>query len=227
MNAYAKKLMTYHTVHQLHRDGLSISRISKELVLDWRTVKKYLSMTESDYEQFLQNQSERKKDLEPYEGFAKARLTKYPETSAAQMHDWLKEHYPDFPAVDSKTVFNFVCWVRQKYHLQKVVVQRDYAMVAESAYGAQAQADFGEYNLRNSQGRQVKVYFFIMTLARSRYKYVFFSTTRFTTELSIQAHQQAFAYLEGIPATVVYDQDRLFLVSENHGDLILTEKFRF
>jgi len=53
------------------------------------------------------------------------------------------------------------------------------------------------------------------------------STTRFTTELSILAHQHAFAYLEGIPATVVYDQDRLFLVSENHGDLILTEKFRF
>ncbi|MCF1717054.1 hypothetical protein L0U88_20595 [Flavihumibacter sp. RY-1] len=87
MNTYAKKLMTYHTVHQLHRDGLSISRISKELVLDWRTVKKYLSMTESDYEQFLQNQSERKKDLEPYEGFVKTRLTKYPETSAAQMND--------------------------------------------------------------------------------------------------------------------------------------------
>ena len=227
MNAYAKKLMTYHSVHQLHREGLSISRISKELVLDWRTVKKYLSMTESEYEQFLQHQSERKKDLEPYEGFVKARLTKYPETSAAQMHDWLKEHYPDFPLVDSKTVFNFVCWVRQKYHLQKVVVQRDYAMVAECAYGAQAQADFGEYNLRNNQGRQVKVYFFVMTLARSRYKYVFFSTTRFTTELSILAHQQAFAYLEGIPATVVYDQDRLFLVNENHGDLILTEKFRF
>jgi transposase len=52
------------------------------------------------------------------------------------------------------------------------------------------------------------------------------NTARFTTELSTLANQQAFAYLEGIPATVVYDQDRLFLVSENHGDLILTEKFR-
>jgi hypothetical protein len=100
MNAYAKKLMTYHMVHQLHRDGLSISRMSKELVLDWRTVKKYLLMTESDYKQFLQNQSERKKDLEPYEDFVKARLKKYPKTSAAQMHDWLQEHYPDFPAVE-------------------------------------------------------------------------------------------------------------------------------
>lgn len=154
-------------------------------------------------------------------------MTKYPETSAAQMHDWLKEHYPDFPAVDSKTVFNFVCWVRQKYHLQKVVVQRDYAMVAESAYGAQAQADFGEYNLRNNQGRQVKVYFFIMTLARSRYKYVFFSTTRFTTELSIQAHQQAFAVLWKVFQLRWCMIRTGCLVSENHGDLILTEKFRF
>ncbi|MCF1717060.1 hypothetical protein L0U88_20630 [Flavihumibacter sp. RY-1] len=45
--------------------------------------------------------------------------------------------------------------------------------------------------------------------------------------MSILAHQQVFAYQEGIPATVEYDQDRLFLVSKNHGDLILTEKFRF
>lgn len=95
------------------------------------------------------------------------------------MHNWLKEYYPDFPAVDSKTVFNFICWVRQKYHLQKVVVQREYAMGAEGAYDAQAQADFGEYNLRNSQGRH---------------------HTRFTTELWILSHQQTFAFIEGILA---------------------------
>ncbi len=87
-----------------------------------------------------------------------------------------------------------------------MVVQWYYAMVAESAYSAQAQADFGNT---------------IIVIARAD------TTTRFTTKLSILAHQQAFAYLEGIPAKVVYDQDRLFLVSENHGDLILTEKFRF
>lgn len=226
MNSYAKKLMTYHKVHQLRREGLSIVRISKTMELDWRTVKKYLSLTELEYEQFLQQQGERKKELVPYENFVKARLSRYPETSAAQMHDWLKEHYADFPLVDSKTVFNFVCWVRQKYHLQKIGSQREYAMVPECAYGAQAQVDFGEYNLRNSQGRSVKVYFFILTLSRSRYKYAFFTTAKFTTELSVQAHQQAFAYFEGMPETVVYDQDRLFLVNENYGDLILTEKFR-
>lgn len=218
--------MTYHIVHQLHREGLSATRISEELVMDWRTVKKYLSMSEKEYEAFIFEQSERKRELEPYEGFIKSRLEKYPDTSAAQMQDWLKEHYNDFPTVSSKTVFNFVCRVRQKYHLQKTVNRRDYSMVPEIPYGLQAQADFGQYNLRDRLGRQVKVYFFVMVLARSRYKYVFFSTGNFTTELAIQAHQQAFIFFEGHPQTVVYDQDRLLLVAENYGDLILTEKFR-
>jgi transposase len=174
----------------------------------------------------LITQSERKKELEPYEGFVKSRLSQYPETSAAQMHDWLKEHHPDFPEVNPKTVFNFVTWVRQKYHLVKVESGRDHEMVEETPYGRQAQADFGEYNLRNNQGQKVKVYFFALCLSRSRYKYVWFSASKFTSETAIEAHERAFGYFEGVPDTIVYDQDRVFLVNENRGDLILTEKFR-
>ncbi|MGZ4023512.1 MAG: IS21 family transposase [Flavisolibacter sp.] len=218
--------MTYHLVNQFHRDGFSISYISKHFGLDWRTVKKYLSMTEPEYEAFLHIQSQRRKELEAYEGFVKSRLSKFPETSAAQMHDWLKEHYPDFPQVSQKTVFNFVAGVRQKYHLVKPDGERDHAMVEETPYGVQAQADFGEYNLRNNQGDKVKVYFIAMVLSRSRYKYVFFSTSKFTTDYAIEGHERGFAYFEGIPDTMVYDQDRVFLVDENKGDLVLTEKFR-
>lgn len=227
MNSYAKKLMAYHIVHQLSREGFSVAAISKHLVMDWRTVRKYLDMSEAEYEQFLGKQTERKRELDEFEGFVKSRLGKYPDTSAAQMHDWLKEHYPHFPVVDSKTVFNFVCHVRQKYNIDKTPSAiREYTMVPEAAYGAQAQADFGEYNLRNSQGRKVKVYFFAMSLSRSRYKYLFFSLAKFSTEMAILAHQQAFVFFAGIPETLVYDQDRAFIVDENSGDIILTEKFK-
>lgn len=226
MNLYATKLMTYHLVHQLQREGFSISYISKHFVMDWRTVKKYLSLSEPEYEQFLEAQTDRKKELEPYEGFVKSKLARHPETSSAQMFDWLKEHYPDFPSVNPKTVFNFVAWVRQKYHLPKTELARDYEMVPEMPYGAQAQADFGEYNMRNTQGRKVKVHFFTLSLSRSRYKFVFFSAAKFTAEAAILGHELAFSFLEGVPDTVVYDQDRVFLVSENSGDLVLTEKFR-
>ncbi|MFI5193757.1 MAG: IS21 family transposase, partial [Chitinophagales bacterium] len=122
--------------------------------------------------------------------------------------------------------FNFVAWVRQKYHILKSNAGREYEMVEEAPYGSQAQADFGEYNLRNSQGRKVKVHFMTMVLSRSRYKWVFFSTSKFKTEGSIDGHERAFGFFEGVADTVVYDQDRVFLVDENKGDLVLTEKFR-
>jgi hypothetical protein len=226
MNAYAKRLMTYQLVHRLHHQGFSISYISKHCELDWRSVKKYLAMTEAQYEVFLQTQLERKKELEPFEAFIRTKLTSYPDTSAAQMHDWLKEHHADFPQVNPKTVFNFVSWVRRKYHLPKAQVSRQYQMVEETPYGAQAQADFGEYNMRTTQDGSIKVYFFVLCLSRSRYKYVYFSTSKFNAHRAIEAHQGAFAYMEGVPDTLVYDQDRVFLVSENKGDLVLTEPFR-
>lgn len=227
LTPYLSKLMTYHEAHRLSRDGFSVSYISNYLGLNWRTVKRLLSIEDDRrYEQYLQQATEKDCILDAYEGFIKSKLEQYPDTSSAQMHDWLKEHYPDLPAVSVKTVFNYVSRMRQKYQLLKTEVIRMYEMVPETPYGAQAQVDFGEYNLRNSQGGRVKVYFFTLVLSRSRYKYVLFSRDPFTSATAIDAHEQAFNFIEGMPDTVVYDQDRLFIVDENKGDLVLTEQFR-
>jgi Integrase core domain len=226
MNAYLTKLMMYHEVHRMSREGCSVSKICRTVLLNWRTVKSYLSMDEGQYEQFLAKQSDRNKELLLYEGFVKSRLEQYQDTSAAQMHDWLKEHCEGFPPVSARTVFNFVAWVRQQHHLPKICLVREYEMVEETPYGKQAQVDFGEYTLRDNHGKRVKVFFFTMVLSRSRYKYIWFTTHYFTSELSVQAHERAFAFFEGIPEEVVYDQDKVFIVSENKGDIILTEGFR-
>jgi transposase len=183
-------------------------------------------MTERQYDQFLVAQTEKKKELDPYEEFIKSRLETYQETSAAQMHDWLKEHYPKFPCVTAKTVYNFVMWVRQKYHLPKVSPLRDYEAVEELPYGQQAQVDFGQYNMRNGLGRRIKVWFFTMVLSRSRYKYVFFSDIPFTSYAAIEAHEKAFSFFGGIVKEIVYDQDKVFLADENKGDLLLTDAFK-
>jgi hypothetical protein len=155
-----------------------------------------------------------------------AKLKLYPDTSAAQMHDWLKEHFRHLATVSPKTVFNFVAWVRQKYNLPKIPSARIYEMVAETPYGAQAQVDFGFYNMRDGTGKQVKVTFFTMVLSRSRYKFVWFSEVHFTAPLAVMAHELAFKFFEGIPAEIVYDQDRVFISDENMGDIILTDDFK-
>ena len=216
----------YHEIHKMDRQGHSISYIADYLGINWRTVKKYLSMDDRAYESYLSSQSNRVKELSPYEHFVKTKLDLFPDTSASQMHDWLKEYDNNFPAVNPKTVYNFVMWVRQEYNIPKQKQEREYFIVEELPFGKQAQADFGEYNMRTSTGGRKKVYFFTMVLSRSRYKYVCFSNAPFTSSLTVSAHEKAFEYFNGIPKEIVYGQDKVLLHNENSGDLILTANFK-
>ncbi len=63
MNVYWNKFMTYHEIHSLNREGFTIRQISKELVIDRRTVARYLSMSEQDYEQTMVDHQDRDKVL--------------------------------------------------------------------------------------------------------------------------------------------------------------------
>ena len=220
------KWIMYHEVHRLHREGYKPGQISRYLVMDKRTVKKYLAMSEEEYLAFIDRQSQRNKVLAPYEDFVKTRLEDCPDASAAQVHDWLKENIRDFINVNDKTVFNFVLFIRNKWGIPKSFNHRDFVKVEELPYGKQAQVDFGEYNMTTDEGNRKKIYFFSMVLSRARYKYYYYQDHPFSTIEVIFAHEQAFAFFEGIPEVMVYDQDTLLLISENKGDLILTEAFR-
>lgn len=226
MNYYLHRIMLYHQIHQFSRQGRSITWISSELGLNWRTVKRILSMDEWTFQKNLERGRTREKKLDPYEGFLRDKLSLYPDTSSAQLHDWLKEHHVDFPKVSQRTVFNFVRHVREKYNIPREETGRQYMAVEELPYGLQGQADFGFYNMRTTSGRSKKVQFFTFVLSRSRYKYVHFLDVPFTCALLVEAHERAFEFLGGIPKEVVYDQDRLMMVSENLGDIILTREFR-
>jgi len=183
-------------------------------------------MSEQEYLDYQESLTHRLKKLKPYEDFVRERLEACQEASAAQVHDWLKECHPGFKGVSTKTVYNFVLYVREKYRLPKVFAAREFCKVPELPYGQQAQVDFGEYNMSNPDGQRKKVYFFAMVLSRSRYKYVLFSESPFTTATAIDAHEKAFAFVGGYPAEVVYDQDKVLLTDENKGDLLLTNGFR-
>ncbi|OGS72526.1 MAG: hypothetical protein A3F91_10090 [Flavobacteria bacterium RIFCSPLOWO2_12_FULL_35_11] len=117
-------------------------------------------------------------------------------------------------------------FVRQKYNIPFVSSTREYFPVEESPYGEQAQVDFGEYNMLIANGKRKKVKFFIMVLSRSRMKYIWFLDKPFTAQTVSMAHENAFAFFEGIPKTIVYDQDRTMIVDENIGEIILTSVFK-
>jgi transposase len=224
-NYYQNKWMMYHEIQRLEREGLRPSQIASYLVMDTRTVKKILLMSEAGYENYLEQLSQRAKKLAPFEKFVKERLEDCPMASAAQVKDWLMEYHPELKKVCDKTVYNFVLYVREEHRIPRVFEGREYRMIEELPYGKQVQADFGEFNMTDVEGHRRKVYFLAMVMARSRYKHVTFQDHPFATEEVCVAHDKAFEYFGGYPEVIVYDQDKLLLVKENAGDLILTSTF--
>lgn len=221
------KLTMWSKIKELISDGLNFSQISRRLNIDRHTVSLYASMS---YDEFVSSRSYERlysHKLDDYEDFTVDYLRRYPFVSAAQVHDRLREHYPDFKPVSGKTVFNFVRRLRLTYDIPKEEADvREMNKIPETDYGKYAQVDFGEGWMPRSDGGRVKVYFFVMVLSRSRYKFVYFSKTPFTTALAVYAHQLAFQYFGGVPEKIVYDQDKVFIHSENLGDYKLTARFR-
>lgn len=217
----------WYKVNELNRNGLNKSQISKELKIDRATVRRYLTMSESDFLSWVSNPRRMPKKLSEYYNFVKSLLERYSFLSAAQVEDRLKETFPDLPYVSSKTVYNFVHSIRKRHKITKYKEKtlRHYQKLPEVEYGSEAQVDFGEKTMYDVNGNDKKIYFLVIQLSRSRYKFVYYQEVPFKTVTAIYAHELGFEYFGGIPRHILYDQDKLFVVGENFGDIRLTSEF--
>ena len=218
----------WYKVKELKSKGLNCVQVAHELGIHRQTVMKYDKMTLEEFQSSQSYEREFKYKLDIYEDEVKNELIRAPYLSSRQIHDHLREHHSDFPAVSEKTVFNLVMRVRDKYRISKTYEEtfRPLEKLQETAPGVSMQADFGEYWMHRDDTRRVKVYFFVAVMSYSRHKFVYFSKTPFTSALAIYAHQLAFRFYGGKPREVIYDQDKVFIHSENYGDLVLTKAFQ-
>ncbi len=217
----------WYEVQKLRKKGLNKTQISQQTGLDRCTVRKYLKMEEKEFHNWISTPRNLPLKLSKYKSFVKRELEQCPNLSAAQIEDRLKENFSNLPSIHSKTVYNFVQTVRKQYDIAKQKqANRVFEKLPESAYGEQAQVDFGETWLQSTEGKRKKVYFFAIVLSRSRYKYVYFSNHPFTSASAIEGHELSFEYFEGIPRKIIYDQDSVFLRDENLGDYLLSETFK-
>lgn len=221
------KLIMWSKINELISIGLNYSQIARQLHMHRDTVKLYSKMTAEEFMNSVSYNREYAHKLDIYEDYVVDLLERYPFVSAALVHDRLKEHYPDMIKVSDKTVYNFVKRLRLTHDIPKQdePLPRQMSKLPETDYGEYGQVDFGEGWMPKSDGSRVKVYFLVMVLSRSRYKYLYFSKKPFTSESAIYAHELAFAYFGGKPKKLVYDQDRVFIKDENLGDYKLTARF--
>ncbi len=214
----------YSEIQKLRKMGYKKQRAARQLKIDTKTVHKYWDMTEDEYVAYFMETKERSKIMDPYYDFVLDRLKNYPEITSAIIYDNLRENFHNF-APSYRSVRLYVFYMREKEGIPAPVKIRQYGENPELPFGYQAQVDMGQKTMKDSNGKSVKVYIFAMVLSSSRYKYVCFQLDPFTAKTFVEAHSMAFRFFGGRPSEIVYDQDRVMVVSENGGDIIYTETF--
>jgi transposase len=214
----------YSEIQQLKSEGLNKSQTARRLRLDIKTIIKYWDIDTQEFAEMSQKSWRRSSKLDKYQAQILARLKEYPDLSAAQIQDWLKELYP-LSCFRERTVRRYVAALRKAHGLQKCIAYRQCEAVDELPPGQQMQVDFGEIIVPASGGHKRKVYCMATVLAHSRFKYAEWSDQPFTTPRLTAMLQRCFEYIGGMPQELVFDQDKLVAVSENHGDILYTEEF--
>jgi len=211
-------------IRDLKKKGYKKARAAREMGIDTKTVRKYWDMTDEDYLEYYEQTREREKIMDPYRDLVIQRLEQYPEITSSIIYDNLLETYENFEP-SARSVRLYVANLREELGIPSGVKVRQYNEVAELPFGFQAQVDMGSTIMKDQYDKKVKVYVFAMVMSNSRQKFTYFQAHPFTAEDFVVAHNLAFKYFGGRTAEIVYDQDRVMVVSENYGDIIFTEVF--
>ena len=214
----------YSKIQQLKENNLNKSQVSRYLKIDFKTVTKYWNMSAEEYAEYCKQLRRRK--LDKYQDEILALLHRHNDYTSAQLLDILWERHPEERNnIAASTLRGYVKALRKKYNIPNDTPSRQYQAVADLQPGYQAQVDLGYITLADEDGEPHDVCAMTMVLSHSRYKYVeWFDRPPVTTDF-VNFHERAFAYFRGMPYEIVYDQDRLLIVSENFGDIIYTTEF--
>lgn len=212
----------YIQVQELKALGFSKRKAARVLAVSRDTVRSYWDMTAEEYTTMAE-QIKKQSSLVKYESVILGWLHRYPSMTSAQVYDWLLEHYD--LNISERAVRRYIGRLRRDHGIVKTAQPREYESVDELPMGHQMQIDFGEKSMRTPGGQYVKVYFIGVVLSHSRYKWGYFLDRPFCSVDLVNCLDMCFEHCGGTAHELVFDQDSIVSVSENHGDIIYTYEF--
>lgn len=162
--------------------------------------------------------------MEPYRDLILDMILTHSDITSAIIYDSLRENDSTFKP-SYRSVRLYVSNLREEEGIPTPKRIRQYSECEVTPLGFQAQVDLGQTTIKGLYGKNVRIYMFAMVMSASRQKYVYFQLKPFTAKTFVEAHDKAFSYFGGRTTEIVYDQDRVMVVSENAGDIIFTETF--
>jgi len=199
-------------VFTLRRQGYSLRYIAKKLGIHRNTVKKYLEAgTVPQYRKRKRQAS----ILDPFKGTIEDFLQQ-----DSYQATWLFDRIRKMGYQGSyDTLKRHVRSVKER--LSNVAYIR-----FETEPGLQAQVDWGDFQVCEPNGATVTIYAFVMILGFSRAMYVQF-VDHCTLQSFMDCHIQAFRYLGGVPAEILYDNMKNVVISRKRGQVRFNPEFAY
>jgi len=94
----------------------------------------------------------------------------------------------------------------------------------ETGAGLQAQFDWGDFQIIESDGQVTTIYASVLLLGYSRMMYVEF-VERCTLEAFMDCHARAFRYFGGIPSEILYDNMKNVVLRKSEGKPVFNLEF--
>jgi len=187
--------------HLLQAQGYTQVQIAQILGVSDRTVRNHLKSIPC-----ARKKPVRASKLDPYKAFLDAQLEKNPLYNG----ELLYERIVAMGYRGKKTIMKaYVAQLRRKLNQQAV-------LRFETEPGQQAQVDWKEFGRCLVDGREVKLYAFVMVLGYSRMPFVYFTTDMHQSTL-LACHILAFPHFGGVPKEILYDNMRTAFVPDEDG----------
>ena len=192
-------------IYEMKGRGQSARAIARELGLARNTVSRYLKSPEA-----IRPQPRRRRGtkLDAYTEHIDRRLSEGLENCRVLLRE--------LRALEYEGSYSRVCdYVRPRRRAR----QPQATVRFETGPGEQAQVDWGSFSYLDQDGRQHRLWAFVMVLGWSRAIYVEF-VRRATTASFIQCHVNAFEYLGGVPQRCLYDNAKVVTLGRDEESRI-------
>lgn len=203
-------LEVFMDIFSLRKQGFSMRAIARKLGIHRQTVKQHL---ESGMIPTYRTTKRKESKLDPFRQIIRDFLQE-DDYQATWIHDRLRNI--GF-AGSYETVKKYVRQIKEQ-NTRLAYVR------FETEPGRQAQVDFGDFQVLEPDGRITTLYAFAMVLGFSRGMHVEF-IPRCTLESFMDCHSNAFHYLGGVPAEILYDNMKNVVVERRGGKVTFNIEF--
>jgi len=196
-------------IRSLIKQGYSYRAISRMVGVDRRVVKKYAEQGVLPVYKNINRASQ----LDIYKPLIKGWLAQE-DYQATKIHELLVlEGFKGSYDIVRRYVYTL------KQERDRVAYVR-----FETTPGKQAQVDFGDFKIINTDGSESTIYCFVMSLGYSRHKYVEF-IDQCTMPKFLACHQHAFGFFGGIPCEIMYDNMKNVVIKRFAGKVEWNKTF--